>query len=202
MPLAFRFAWQALWRHFGLFAGILLLFVAAWVLLEVVVIGGEGLGPLLWAGAHSAFLVVFAGLELGLLRVSLDIHDGKSPTLATAFERFRLGPVFLLGQVACLALVGIGLALLIVPGLYLLARFGLFGFGMADGEPSLIASLKQSATLSDGAILPLIGITLVLLLLNLLGAALLGMGLFVTIPFTVLALSAVYRQLQAPISAR
>ncbi len=75
---AFSFAWRALKQRFGLFAAIILTFVAAWVVLEIVVIRGQQFGIVLWAVAHAAFLIFFGGLEAGFARVCLDLYDGKA----------------------------------------------------------------------------------------------------------------------------
>jgi uncharacterized membrane protein len=85
--------------------------------------------------------------------------------------------------------------LLVIPGLYLLGRLALFGFRLVDGQPGLIASFRQSAVLTSGGVQPLIGLTVLLFLLNVLGACLLGVGLFVTIPPSALVMAHVYRQL-------
>jgi hypothetical protein len=196
---AFRFAWRALWQHFGLFVAILLTFGAAWVILEAVVVGGQrlGLGIVLWAAAHLVFLVFFAGLEAGFARVCLDLYDGGSPTFAAAFARLRLGPKLLVGQIIYLILVLIGLVLLIVPGLYLASRLALFSFRLIDGEANLLGSFRASAALTHGVLAQLALLLVALFLLNVLGACVLGLGLFLTVPFSVLTLAAVYRQLAA-----
>jgi hypothetical protein len=195
LGLAFRFAWRTLTRRFGLFTAILLTFVAAWVVLEVVVVKGQQFGILLWAVAHVAFLLFFAGLEAGLVSVCLDLHDGGAPTFASAFARLALAPKVLAGQIIYLLLVVVGLALLVVPGIYLAARFWLFSFRLVEGESNLVAAFRQSAALSKEALGQLSVLIIALDLLNLLGAAVLGLGLFLTIPLSVLMLSAVYRQL-------
>jgi uncharacterized membrane protein len=192
---AFRFAWRALAQRFGLFAAILLTFAAAWVVLEVVVVYGQHFGIVLWAVAHVAFLVFFAGLEAGLASVCLALYDGDAPTIASAFAHLALGPKLLAGQIIYLLLVVAGLALLVVPGIYLAARFALFSFRLVDGESNLVAAFRQSAALSKGALGQLSLLITALLLLNVLGAAVLGLGLFVTVPLSVLIMATVYRQL-------
>ena len=192
---AFRFAWRTLTKRIGLFAAILLTFVAAWVVLEVVVVKGQQFGILLWAVAHVAFLLFFAGLEAGLVSVCLDLHDGGAPTFASAFARLALAPKVLAGQIIYLLLVVVGLALLVVPGIYLAARLGLFSFRLVEGESNLAAAFRQSAALSKGALGQLSLLITALLLLNVLGAAVLGLGLFVTVPLSALMVASLYRQL-------
>jgi uncharacterized membrane protein len=106
-----------------------------------------------------------------------------------------LGPKFLAGQILYLLAVVIGLLLLVIPGVFLGVRYALFGFCMAAGETNLVRSFQQSAILSMGAKTDLLWILVALVVLNLLGASLLGVGLFITIPLSVLIMTAVYQQL-------
>ena len=198
MRPAVDFAWRTFTRRGSLFVAILLTIFGAWVALEIIVIAGQRIGIVLWVAAHLAFLFFFAGLEVGLVRVCLDIHDGGEPAFADTFAHFALGPRFLLGQVLYLLMVMIGLALLIVPGLYLGARYGLFAFPLAAGELDLVGSFQRSSLLSAASKARLTAILLALLAFNLLGASLLGLGLLITLPLSLLTMTAVYRQLSTP----
>lgn len=74
---AFKFAWATFIQHPALFAALMLTLFGAWVTLEIVVIAGQGLGVWWWAGAHLAFFILFAGLEVGFLQICLALHDGQ-----------------------------------------------------------------------------------------------------------------------------
>jgi len=192
---AFSFAWPIVKKRFGLFTAVLLAIFGAWVALEVIVIAGQRLGILLCALAHLAFLIFIAGIEVGFLQICLTLYDGGEPTFADTFTHLALGPKFLACQVLYLLMVVIGLLLLVVPGVYFGVRYALFGFCMASGETNLMRSFQQSAILSTGIKTYLLWILLALFVLNALGASLLGLGLFITVPLSVLMMTAVYRQL-------
>lgn len=194
---AVDFAWSAYRRRWRLLGVVLVAMLGAWVVLEVVVVTTQRLGILTWALAHIAFLLCFAGMEVGLLRVSLALQDGRNPRLAEAFKHFKLGPGFLAGQLLYVAMVLAGLVILIVPGIFLAARFSLFGFQNAAGEGGVLRSFKQSADLTRGATGRLAAILITLFVFNLLGAALLGVGLFITVPISVLMMASIDRQLSA-----
>ncbi len=198
---AVDFAWSAYRRRWSLFTGVLVAMLGAWIVLEVVVVTTQRFGILAWALAHIAFLLCFAGMEAGVLRISLALQDGRNPRIADAFKHFNLGPGFLAAQLLYLAMVLAGLVLLIVPGLFLAARFALFGFQNAAGEGGVLRSFKQSADLTRGATGRLAATLVTLFVFNLLGAALLGLGLFVTVPLSVLMMASIDRQLSvtAPI---
>ena len=196
---AFGFAWSAYMGCWRLFTGVLLAMLGAWVVLEVVVFTTQRLGILSWALAHIAFLLCFAGIEVGLLRISLALRDGRHPKIADAFKHFNRGPSFLAGQLLYLAMVLAGLLLLIVPGILLATRFALFSFQYTAGESGLLKSFKQSAVLTRGSTGRLAATLVALFVFNLLGAALLGVGLFVTVPISVLIMASIDRQLRGTV---
>ncbi len=192
---AFDFAWPVYKEHSGLFAAVLLTMFGAWVVLEIVVITGQRFGIVLWVAAHLAFLVFFAGLELGLLHICFVMLDGGNPQFNDTFQHVAMGPKFLAGQIIYLLVAGVGLVLFIFPGVYFGVRYSLFGFCMANGETNLKRCFQQSAILSTKSLKYLLGILAFLLGLNVLGACLLGFGLFVTIPLSILMMTTVYRKL-------
>ena len=198
MRHAFDFAWPAFKKHFGLFTAVLLTIFGAWVVLEIVVIAGQRFGILLWVVMHLAFLIFFAGVEVGLIQTSRALSDGKAPAFAETFAHLPLGPKFLAAKMLYFLMVAIGLLLLVVPGVYLGLRYALFGFCFANGETNPLRCFQQSAILSKGATTGLLWILAALFVLNLLGASLLALGLFITVPLSVLIMTDVYRQLTTP----
>jgi hypothetical protein len=194
---AFNFAWPIFKKRFGLFTAVLLTIFGAWVTLEIVVIAGQRFGILLWAVAHLAFLILLAGMEVGFLQICLALSDGGEPKFFDTFAHLTLGPKFFAGQVVYLLMVVIGLLLLVGPGVYLGVRYALFGFCVAAGETNLARSFQHSAILTKGAKPHLLWVFVVLLVLNVFGASLLGLGLFITVPLSVLMMTALYRQLSA-----
>jgi uncharacterized membrane protein len=152
---------------------------------------------LLWSAAHLAFLLFFANVEIGFLQICLGLYDGREPKFADTFAHWSLSLEFLAGQIFFLLMAVIGLLLFIVPGVYFGVRYALFGFCMAAGEADLIQSFRQSAFLSAGRGINLLGILAALIVLNVLGASLVGLGLFITIPLSALVTTAIYRQLSS-----
>jgi hypothetical protein len=98
----------------------------------------------LWAAAHMAFFILFAGLEVGLLRICLTLSVGGDPRYRVAFSGLALGLRLLAAQLIYFGLVVFGLALLGIPGVYLAARYSLFGFAVASGERNLMENETSS----------------------------------------------------------
>ncbi len=192
---ALRFAWSTFKKRWTLFSAILLTMFGAWVILELVVFAGQRYGIVLWTAAHVAFLITFAGMEAGLPQICLALYDGKEPRFIDAVTQLSLGPKFLVGQVLHILGTVAGLALLVIPGIYFGVRYSLFGFCTVDGEKNLVRSFERSAILSSDATIRMAAVLAGLLVFNVLGASLLGLGLFVSIPVSTLIMTAIYRQL-------
>jgi len=193
---AFDFAWGMFKSHFGQFTAYILTFLGAWVILEVLVIAGQGFGFIWWLVAHSGFFIVFAGLEVGFIRVCLDLYDNKQVTYTDIFHELNLGAKFFLVQLVYFAMVLIGLLLVIVPGAYLGTRFTFYPFTFVEGNPNLQYSLQQSAMTSRSSMRFLFWFSVLIIIFNLIGASILGIGLIVTVSLSVLMRAHVYRQLK------
>ncbi len=98
--------------------------------------------------------------------------------------------------------VGVGLVLLIVPGLIALVVFFFAPFIVIDRAMGPIEAMKSSMEITRGHRWQLFGLVLAAVGINLLGALALFVGLFVTIPVTTLAIIHVYRQLSGPGAVR
>jgi len=101
-----------------------------------------------------------------------------------------LGASILLG----LAIV-VGFILLIVPGIIFALMFMFTTFIVIDRELGPIEAMKESHRITHGHKWKLLGFTLVLVLINLLGLLALIVGLLVSIPVSSLAFAHAYRLL-------
>lgn len=187
----FDFAWITFKENFRLLSACVLTFFGSWVVLEVLVIAGQRLGFLWWFAAHLGFFVVFAGLEVGFIKTCLDLHDGKHVVYSDLFRELRLGASFLLIQLIYFVMVFTGLAFLVILGVYLGTKFTFYAYSFADGYPSLKQSFQQSGIITQD----LMWFSIDILLLNIVGTSVLGIGLIVTVPLTTLMKVHVYRQL-------
>jgi uncharacterized membrane protein len=91
--------------------------------------------------------------------------------------------------------VGVGLLLLIVPGVILALMFMFSTFLVIDRELGPIEAMKESNRITRGHKWNLLVLLLMLILINLLGALALIVGLLVSVPVTVLAFTHAYRVL-------
>ena len=192
----FGIGWNAFKAYPRVFVISMLILFASWVVLEVAVVAMQRLGLVVWLALHLAFFVIFSGLMVGLHRIALETVNGKTPNLANLTASLRRGPTFLLAFcIYVVAVVG-GVALLVVPGIYLAVRYAFFGQIVATRSTSALEALRDAGAISEGRWWTLCVFLLLVLLLNLAGAAFLGVGLLVTFPVALLATSDLYRSLQ------
>lgn len=195
---AFNFGWTTFKANFRLLTACVLTFFGSWVILEVLVIAGQRLGFLWWLAAHLSFFVVFAGLEVGFIRMCLAIHDNDQVAYTDIFQALHLGGKYLLVQLAYFGIVLVGLVLLIVPGVYYGTRYSLYGQVFAEKSLSLKDAFQHSAGVGQSAMRVLLWLGFAIILLNIAGASVLGIGLIVTVPLTALMKVYMYRQLTDP----
>jgi uncharacterized membrane protein len=158
-------------------------------------------------GWFAGFLLGVAGflvgqlVAIGWIKLALDITDGRSVTAAAIADRFRLIVPYLIAAVLFSPMVGIGLILLIVPGIIVMIVFAFYGFHIVDtGERNPIEALKRSAELTRGHRWHLFLFGLVLIGINILGLLVLIVGVLISSGISLLAVAHVYRRLAAPVA--
>jgi hypothetical protein len=196
----FRIAWRAFKAHPGLFVASILVLFASWAALEVAVITLHRLGVVFNVLVHLAFLVFFSGITAGLMVITLEVLAGQAPRLATLFGSLDRGPQLLLAFFLYALGVAFGLILLVAPGIYFGVRCAFFAHVLATTKASAMQSLHKAASLSQGRWKPIFVLLLKVFLLNLLGAAILGVGLLITAPVSLLATANFYCTLEPPSS--
>jgi uncharacterized membrane protein len=196
---AIRFGWETFKRRPWFFVGATVVILLASVLLdsftsaidtamsgspnEPSIVGSVisfGLGTLISMGATAFFLAAHDNPD------AVDLSSLWHPR---PFWKY-LGASILLGLA-----VGIGLVLLIVPGIIFMLMFMIVTFIVIDRELGPIEAMTESKRITHGYKWSLLGFSLVLVLVNLLGILALVVGLLVSIPVSSLAFAYAYRLL-------
>ena len=174
---------------------LLLGWALEWVVLEILVIwiASPPVRPI-WLLLHLGYFWATAYWEVAILRSALGEFDSFGAALGALVEAHRAAFSLLGLKLILTPAVILGLALGVVPGLWLLARFGLAPFEAAARGRRPAAALAASRHTTEGHTARLMLLSLVLLAFNALGAAALGVGLLITIPMTALAGACVFRQ--------
>jgi len=141
-------------------------------------------------------IVVSATFALGLLKIYLRFRDGEKPIFENLFDGVARAHTWVGAALIAGIAIAMGLVLLIVPGVIMLLRLWFVGFVLVDERTGPIDAIQRSWDITRGHTLDLLVFFIVLVGLNLLGAACLVIGLLVTLPISGLALAHVYRELK------
>jgi uncharacterized membrane protein len=196
LPLseAVRFGWRTVQQHFPFI--LLTIAVAAFV---PSIIGWAGDQVFDRRGQQFLMelicLLVSATFALGLFKIYLRFRDGEKPIFENLFDGLARAHIWLGASLIMAVAVAMGLVLLIVPGIIMLLRLWFVGFVLVDERTGPIDAIQRSWDITRGRTMDLLVFFIVLVGLNLLGAACLGVGLLVTFPISGLAMAFLYREL-------
>jgi len=198
---AVRFGWDTTKDNILFFIGVLIVMLVAEMVPRVV-------GDLMvrdFLVVAIMFYIVSAVLNMvltmGFIRILLKFCDGAKPGFSDLFSCFHLFFKYLGAAILYGLIVLGGLILLIVPGIIWAIKFQFFAYVLVERGLGPIAALKQSSAITDGAKMDLFLFALLLVGINIVGALACCVGLFASIPITMVALAYVYRALLAHIEA-
>jgi hypothetical protein len=192
----FQIGWRLFKARAGVFVVSMILLFLSGIVFKVVLLLLHRSGFAIWLMLLLAWLLVCSGMIVGLHVMALKSVDGGVPRVDDLFGSLALGPAYLLALALYCVAVGLGFALLIVPGIYLAIRYCLFAQIITDKSAGALAALRNAAVLARGNWLQLGALFLIALLLNMVGAAILGFGLVISFPVSLLAIAGFYRSLQ------
>lgn len=183
--------WNLMKRNFLLFFYVLLTLLGLQVLVNI----SEHTDP----GLVIAVVVIVISmmLKLGLIRITLDLVDGKRANYKQLFSQPNLFPDYLIATILYFLIVIGGLILLIIPGIIWGLRYSLFEYYIVDKKMKPMDALRASAKATHGHKWTLLWFYLTLIGVNILGFLALIVGLFATIPTSEVAGAWVYRRLDA-----
>lgn len=192
---ALRFGWGAALSNFWFFVGVLAVVVLVTTILSVLSEFFIADVPFISFFFALVSWVVGIIVSLGLLGIMLAFADGQKPPLAKLFSYAHLFFNYLFASAIYGLIVIAGLLLLIVPGIIWAIKFQFYPFAIIDKGLGSLAALKESSRITQGVKMKLFLFGLVITGVNFLGALVLGLGLLVTIPTTMVATAFVYRRL-------
>jgi hypothetical protein len=146
------------------------------------------LGPLISFAISPA-------LMMGNFIVAAKILHRHTPRFGDFFSGFfYLGPLLLVSLVSSL-LIGIGIILLIIPGIYLAVGYLFASCLVVDRRLGFWTALELSRRTVTPLWFGFFAFLLLLLLINLAGALLLGIGLLASVPISFCALTVAFQDL-------
>jgi len=142
-----------------------------------------------------ASVAVSSPLLMGNFIVSAKLVQGHTPEFRDFFAGFQyFVPLLLLSLIAGL-FISIGTILLVIPGVYLAVAYLFASYLVVDRRLDFWPAMELSRRTVKPQWFGYFAFMLLLVLLNLAGALLLGLGLLVTIPVSFCAVTAAYADL-------
>jgi len=192
---ALRYGWTTFTGNVVFFVLMMLVIGIPLALLQRSVAGAP------WYSLSSIFLRSVCALlrvvaAMAVIVVSLSWLDEGG------FRRSRLDEIreqivpYFLGSLLYSAIVGVGMILLVVPGVYWAVKYQFIPYLIIDRGLAPMEALKASGDLTEGYRMDLFLFLLAVIGANILGALAFGVGLLVSIPVTFLAHAWVYRRFQ------
>ena len=192
---AIKFGWETIKNNIGFFIALL---VIAFFIENTPQILGSFMAekfPLIGLIFSLAGLVLVIVVQMGFIRVSLKFCDGTRGKFDDLISTFNLFFKFAAASFLYGLIVVAGTLLLVVPGIIWGIKYSLFAYFIVDEGLGPIAAIKASGAATDNAKTDLFLFGLLLGLINFAGALGFFIGLFVTIPLSMVAYAYVYREL-------
>lgn len=137
-------------------------------------------------------------LNMGLTLIVLRVHDSVETGYMDIFEPLHMFWKYLSATILTFIIVFFGLLLFIVPGIVAMIALAFTSYLIIDRNLGPIEAITESMRITHGHRWNILLFGLSLLVFNILGALLFGVGLLVTIPVSALATVYVYRWLLNP----
>ena len=190
---AISYGWRAFWKHVGPLVGLAVIIVVVHLVLGAIASSTSNVVGRLAIELIS--FIVGIVLAMGLIRASLAVLEGRQPEIGMLFQTEGFGP-YLVGSILVGIGVFIGLFLCIVPGVILGLMWEFFGYVIIENPTiSPTDAMRRSAEITKGYRWQLLGLTILLFLINLVGILALGVGLFFTYGISAVALAYAYKVL-------
>ena len=196
---AIGYGWKGFTANIGPLVLIGLVLAVASVLSNWLSRGFDSWLLTITASILSAFISLVIGL--GLIRAALAILDGGRPSVDQLVSTKDIGP-YIIASLLVAVIVIVGLILCVIPGLIAGFLLQFYGYAIIDRKSDSVTTAPQSSP--TGAIRasfevvaanigPLILLAVLCFLLNVAGALLCGVGLFVSLPVTSIAIAYAWR---------
>ncbi|MCD6385224.1 hypothetical protein J7M23_05540 [Candidatus Sumerlaeota bacterium] len=198
---AIRFGWRTMKSNLGFFIILLIVVGLIYVIPDFIEKLVRKDAPLLAILIHLGSWVISIVVQMGVIKIALRFCDEEEAELGDLFTCFPLFFKYVAGSILYGLIVIVGLLLLIIPGIIWSIKFWFFPYFIVEEGVGPIQALKKSSLITRGAKWDLFLFGLLLGLINLLGALCLVIGLFATVPTTMVAWAYVYRELSAQAKA-
>jgi len=190
-----QFGWSTTKSNIGFFIGIVIVAGLLQYVPNIIAAIIETDAPVLSIIVRIVSFVLSIIIGMGLIKIFLRFCDGEKGEFSDLFSCYPLFFKYLVGSIIYGLIVSVGLILLIIPGIIWAIKFQFFDYLIVDKGLGPIDALEKSSEITRGVKWDLFIFDILIGIINLLGFLCLLVGLFVTIPTTMVATAFVYRKL-------
>lgn len=195
-----KFGWEAWKKRWAFLIGIVLFSMILPLIPQLILAAISETADLAKFVLSIIHFVLAIIASMGFWTIAIKAARQEPYSFSDFFSTVHLFPSFLWAQILFLLVVAVGLVLFIIPGIIFALKFCLYPFFVLDRSFKGIESLKASNQAVYGKKWDLLVFMIVVLLLDLLGLLVLGIGLLITVPVTTIAWAHVYVKLTTPLS--
>ena len=183
---AVRFGWTIVMANLGL------------AIVAVIIVLVINAFPVYTESAVVALVSAFFTMvvALGVMRMALRFVDGERGELIDLFAKIPLIVPYLIASIIVGLVTTAGFILLVIPGIYWGLRLQFFGWVIVDKEVGALEATRVSWEITRGSAWQLFLMWWLLFFVNVLGFLVIGIGLLVTVPLSLVAMGHVYRTLE------
>lgn len=192
---ALRFGWEVARKNIRFFVVVLMIITAISFIFSTIdsSFSEDQVFPRFVVGILS--WVVSSITSIGLIQIALNFVEKKDSKYADLFTHYDRTVNYMAGSILYGLIVGLGLILLIIPGIYLGLRLQFFSYLTVEKNMGPVQALKGSWEMTKNLTLKLLLYGLIVTGINILGALCLLIGLFWTVPTTQVATAYIYKHL-------
>ncbi len=186
--------WQRAKERLGYF---IVLLIASVVVVQL----PNAIGATMPEDSLPALLLALLGIVVsiifsrGMIRVSVEEARNQKSSWESFKATWQEVGWYFLASVVYTLIIFAGILLLIVPGIYWSLKYQYMLYLVVDKKMGIRESMAASAKMTDGVKWDLIGFGFVTGIINILGFLALLLGLFMTVPATMVARAKVYDRL-------
>jgi uncharacterized membrane protein len=191
---ALQFGWQQTKSKFWFFAAVLII---AFILAMILSVATGMVEPNSPANMMLSLITTLFNIivSMGIIANTLEICDGRPVDFFHFISKGRLILNYFFASVIYGLIVFLGFLLLIIPGMILAVRLQFFTYLIVDRQLGPVQALKQSAEITKSCTFSLFLFGVLIVIINFIGMIIFGIGLFASVPTTLIAIAYVYRKL-------
>lgn len=192
----YRYSWKQFKKYASFIIGIMVTYYILAVVPRIYFMLAAPEEPgMQWQIISLLLTFIQLYLGLGFTKIMLLLLDDNFARVSDLLSSFRMFLSYFVGSFLYGFGVIIGLFMLVIPGIYVAIRFQFYPYYIIEHGDTGIAALQKSFNDTKQMTLELFLFGITVVAANVLGAALLGIGIIITYPITTMATAIIYKGL-------